>query len=432
MKAAFRTLGCKVNQYETEALKEKFRAAGFDIVNDDEPADVYVINTCTVTSLADRKSRQFIRRAKRINADSLVAVTGCYAQVSPEETANIDGVDIVAGTNEKMDLPEIIASYRGGKEIHVTERNQITKYADAGVVSDEGSRTRAYIKIEDGCDRFCSYCAVPAARGPVRSRAESEIAEEAESLIESGYRELILTGINTALYGTDRGDGALMMERLLERLERIPADFRIRLSSVEPTVINAEYVKKLFRFDKLCHSMHLSAQSGSTRVLKMMNRRYGREEYLDIVRTVREFDPYYGISTDIIAGFPGETEDDFAESLTLIREAGFCRVHAFRYSKRRGTKAAGFEGQIPPDVKKERGARLIREGRLAAERFFRANAGRTERVLFEEETEEGYLTGLTGNFIKVYAEPGDAEPGSFASVTLGSPYKDGMRGTVKP
>ncbi|MGI6204733.1 MAG: tRNA (N(6)-L-threonylcarbamoyladenosine(37)-C(2))-methylthiotransferase MtaB [Anaerovoracaceae bacterium] len=432
MKVAFKTLGCKVNQYETEALKEKFRAAGHVVVNENDPADIYVINTCTVTSLADRKSRQFIRRAKRINAESIVAVTGCYAQVSPDEIAEIDGVDIVAGTNEKMDLPQIIASYKGGTEVLVTDRDKITDYADAGTVSSEGPRTRAYIKIEDGCDRFCSYCAVPSARGPVRSRPEAEIVDEAEALIGNGYKELILTGINTALYGTDRGDGALMMEQLLERLEAIPADFRLRLSSVEPTVINADYVKKLFRFEKLCHSMHLSAQSGSDHVLSMMDRRYGRDEYLDIVRTVRAFDPYYGISTDIIAGFPGETEEDFDESLSLVREAGFSKVHAFRYSRRRGTKAAGFEGQVPPAVKKERSARLIEEGALAAERFFRLNEGRTERVLFEEKTEEGLLTGRTGNFIKVYADPESAEPGEFAHAVLGEPFKDGMRAVIIP
>ncbi|MDO4396274.1 MAG: radical SAM protein, partial [Clostridia bacterium] len=251
MKAAFHTLGCKVNQYETEALKEQFKNAGYEIVNEDDFADVYVINTCSVTNMSDRKSRQYIRKMKRVNPSSIVAVTGCYAQVSPEEVAGVEGVDVVAGTNEKHKLLEYVGDFSSeqNQQCHVKDYDDLTEYISSGIVTSMESRTRAYIKIQEGCNRFCSYCIIPYARGKVRSRDLEEIVEEARGLISQGFKELILTGINTALYGEDTEMGGI--EPLIARLNALEGDFRIRLSSLEPTVINADYVKKLFQYEKL-------------------------------------------------------------------------------------------------------------------------------------------------------------------------------------
>jgi len=299
MKAAFHTLGCKVNQYETEAMKEQFAEAGYEITGEEDFADVYVINTCTVTNLADRKSRQYIRKMKNVNPKALIAVTGCYAQMSPDEVSQIEGVDVVAGTNEKKNILSYIDEARASKlsagseqaseacsqpegerhaDIHVLSSDELTEYISEGVIHAMDSRTRAYIKIQEGCNRFCSYCVIPYARGHVRSRSADEIAEEAASLIASGYKEIILTGINAALYGTDLGEGGI--EPLIRKLNSLEGDFRIRLSSLEPTVINAEYVKSLLAYEKLCPHLHLSIQSGSNRVLAAMNRHYTREDYL--------------------------------------------------------------------------------------------------------------------------------------------------------
>ena len=352
MKIAFHTLGCKVNQYETEAMAARFKERGHVIVGEDEFADVYVVNTCTVTAMADRKSRQFIRRMKKKNPDSIIAVTGCYVQIDPDSVASIEGVDIITGINEKSSLPDYVEEYakatNGCEHDHVWKHirsyDDLGVYEDMGTVTSAENRTRAYIKVQDGCNRFCSYCVIPYARGAVRSRPLEQIVEEAVSLIEAGYKEIVLTGINTALYGEMEAEGSgeeiCGIETVIAALDKLEGDFRIRLSSLEPTVVDAEYVKKLLKYDKLCHHLHLSAQSGSDRVLKEMNRSYTVEEYEDIVRILRDFDPLYGVSADIIAGFPGETDEDVEKSAGLIKRCGFCRTHIFRYSNRPGTTAS--------------------------------------------------------------------------------------------
>lgn len=433
MKIAFHTLGCKVNQYETEAMKEQFAAAGHVIVGEEDFADAYVINTCTVTNLADRKSRQYIRRMKRVNPRAVVAVTGCYAQVSPEEVSAIDGVDIVAGTGEKQNLLGYIEAYcrpeeAARAECHILAYDQLDTYQSSGIITSMESRTRAYIKIQEGCNRFCSYCIIPYARGKVRSRDLAEILDEARGLLDKGFKELILTGINTALYGTDLGYGGI--EPLIARLNALPGDFRIRLSSLEPTVINAEYVKGLLAYEKLCPHLHLSIQSGSDNVLRRMNRRYNRAEYLDIVRVLQDFDPLYGITTDIICGFPGETEADFADSLSIIDQAGFCKVHAFKYSRRKGTPAAAMADQIPGDVKNARSRVLMEKAEEDAGRFFDRCRGAVRRVLFEEMTEGGLMTGYADNYVKAYAAGGPEMLNQFYDVKLLEKYKDGMKGEI--
>lgn len=430
MKIAFHTLGCKVNQYETEAMTEQFKSQGHTIVGETDFADVYIINTCTVTGLADRKSRQYIRKMKRVNPEAVVAVTGCYAQVSPEDVSKVEGVDIIAGTNEKHNILNYVHEFieNRNKITKIKDYSQLDEYISGGIITSMESRTRAYIKIQEGCNRFCSYCIIPYARGKVRSRNSEEVIAEAKGLIEKGFKEIILTGINTALYGTDTEDGGIAP--LIGRLSALEGDFRIRLSSLEPTVIDAEYVKKILGFEKLCHHLHLSIQSGSDNVLKAMNRRYDRAEYLEIVKVLKDFDSLYGITTDIIAGFPGESDQDFADSLSIIDEVGFCKVHAFKYSKRKGTKAAEMKNQVPGEVKNQRSQALIAKAEDDALRFFERAKGSTQRVLFEEPAGNGLITGYTGNYIKVYAAGNESMLNEFYDVKLLEGYKDGMKGEI--
>ena len=476
MKVAFHTLGCKVNQYETEALKEKFSLKGYSVVDEKEFADIYVINTCTVTSLADRKSRQYIRKMKKVNPASIVAVTGCYAQMSPDEVASIEEVNLVAGTNEKGRLVEYIEEYmRMDSKVtdcHVRPYEDLTEYEEIGIITSMDSKTRAYIKIQEGCNRFCSYCIIPYARGPVRSRDLSEIIEEAKTLINKGFKEIVLTGINTALYGTDQdikksGVGSNIdsnvdsnvgsnidsnvgsdvgsgvdsgvdsgvgsgvdsgVEQIIKELNGLEGEFRIRLSSLEPTVVNKDYVERLLQYDKLCHHLHLSIQSGSNRILKTMNRKYSREDYLEIIELLKDFDKSYGITTDIIAGFPGETEEDFADSLKIIQEVGFCKVHAFKYSKREGTAAAGMKSPVSPEIKNSRIARLIAEGEKTAENFFRGCIGET-RVVLTENIENGMIAGYTDNYVKAYIDSEDNELlNKFIKMKIIGLFKDGVKG----
>ena len=478
MKAAFYTLGCKVNQYETESMREQFRRAGFDVVSEDEAADVYVVNTCTVTNMADRKSRQFIRKAHKLNPDAVIAVTGCYAQMDKEAVASIEGVDIVTGTDEKSEILKLVEDMLRAREtantaiasdtgfesddaanasgssrnceeekmaddnidivdydmrhenvIDVKPYDQLNRYEELGVISEMEGRTRAFIKIQEGCDRFCSYCIIPFARGKVRSRARDEIVQEVHGLVGRGYKEIVLTGINTALYGNDLGYGGIAP--LIESMDEMDGDFRIRLSSLEPTVVDADYAAELLKYSRLCHHLHLSAQSGSDSVLAGMNRHYTHEDYLEIVRRLRGQDPYYGISADIIVGFPGETEEDFQRSVDLVRDSELIKTHVFKYSVRRGTRAASMPDQVDEMIKNQRSRVLIDMAEETARAFCEKCIGQTRRVLFEKD-EHGMLTGYTDNYIKVYVpadEPG-VRPGEFADVKLTRLYKEGMAGEL--
>ena len=448
MKAAFHTLGCKVNQYETEAMKEQFIEAGYEIVGEEDFADVYVINTCTVTNLADRKSRQYIRRMKKQSPDAIVAVTGCYAQVKPEELEAMPEVDIVTGTGEKNTLLGYIEEFERErtKQRHIRDYDDLVEYEDKGIITSMESRTRAYIKIQEGCDRFCAYCLIPFARGHVRSRDPEEVVAEAKALVDAGFKEIILAGINTALYGTEESfdypllageDGMKGIEIIIKRINDLDGDFRIRLSSLEPTVINAEYVSRLMKYPRLCPHLHLSIQSGSDNVLKLMNRHYSRQEYLDIVKVLKSYDPGYGITTDIIVGFPGETQEDFMDSVDMIQRVEFCKVHGFRYSSREGTAAASLPGHLSGTVKNERIQQLLDAGDEAMNRFFDGclERGEVRTVLFEEydsseDGEEKLITGYTENYIKIYAQGTDADFNCFKKVKLLKKYKDGMKGEI--
>ncbi|MDO4176603.1 MAG: tRNA (N(6)-L-threonylcarbamoyladenosine(37)-C(2))-methylthiotransferase MtaB [Bacillota bacterium] len=428
-KAAFRTLGCKVNQYETAGMIEMFRERGYEIVGEQEFADVYVINTCTVTAMADRKSRQYIRRMKKVNPKAVVAVTGCYVQISPEEVSAIDGIDIIAGMNEKH---RIIDYVEGAQQEKVAA---LDEFVEMGPVTSAENRTRAYIKVQEGCNRFCSYCVIPYARGPVRSRPVENIVEEAKALIAAGYKELVLTGINTALYGMEEDPDHFGLEPVIAAVNELEGEFRIRLSSLEPAVVNSDYVKKLFKYDRLCHHLHMSAQSGSDAVLAAMNRPYDSQDYYDLVNTLFDFDDCYGISTDIIVGFPGETEADFRDSCNLVSECSFCRTHIFKYSRRPMTKAAEMKNQVAPQVKNRRSDELEASAKAAMEAFFEINLavaaeGRTERVLLEEVNGD-YITGFTGNYIRAYIPyDGKLEANTFVSVKLNGLYRDGMTAEI--
>ncbi len=448
MRVAFHTLGCKVNHYETEAMREAFVSRGAVSVGEEEPADVYVINTCTVTNIADRKSRQYIRRMKKVNPEALIVVTGCYAQVEPEQVAALPEVDMVIGNGQKSRIcglvmermmqstestPEKDAGIQSkpAADIYVLERNELTEYEDMGLVSSsEPGMTRAYIKIQEGCDRFCAYCLIPYARGPVRSRPPEEIVREAAMLLDSGVREIVLTGINTALYGTEEGSACSLAD-LLWMLDDMEGDFRIRLSSLEPTVVDKDNVEKIIRFRRLCHHLHLSVQNGSDRILRSMNRHYTRAEYLDIVRAIREFDPLYGITTDIIVGFPGETEEDFADTLDVVKQAGFGKVHVFRYSPRKGTVGAGLPDAVPGQTKIDRSDALEAAAAEVAGDFIRGNMSTDHTVLIEEH-QDRYAVGYTDNYIRVYIEDNGRSmvPGTFVKVKLTSLHEDGCMAEV--
>ncbi|HZK02537.1 MAG TPA: tRNA (N(6)-L-threonylcarbamoyladenosine(37)-C(2))-methylthiotransferase MtaB [Anaerovoracaceae bacterium] len=416
LKIAFYTLGCKVNQYETQALKETFKNRGFMIVDEHKDADIYVVNTCTVTNLADRKSRQYIRRMKKQNPESIIAVIGCYAQVSPDEASAIEGVDIVVGNNEKNSLPDYVDGLLnerilGKREekpiVHILSREELTYYEGGSAITTMESRTRAYIKIQDGCDQFCSYCIIPYARGPVRSRPSKEIIMEAESLLKKGFKELVLTGINTALYGAENRrnakTGIYDIESIVKCLNDLPGDFRIRLGSLEPTVVDVNLAVELLKYEKLCHHMHLSLQSGSDSILRSMNRHYDRSGYLKIVDALRKEDKFYGISTDVIVGFPGEKDDDFKDSIDLVRQVRFVKTHVFPYSKRKGTKAATMDDHLDNQTKKKRSAKLTQVAEESALSFLKSTIESVRKVLFEEyEESTGLVSGYSDNFIKVY------------------------------
>lgn len=436
MNIAFHTLGCKVNQYESEALQEKFKARGHILVPETQVADVYVINTCTVTGLADRKSRQFIRRLRKLNPDCILAVIGCYAQLQPDEIAALEGVSIVAGTNEKAGLVELVEGYAKDKgvDIHRRKYEELTEFEDLGMPVSMDSRTRAYIKIQDGCNRFCSYCIVPYARGNIRSRSPEKILEEATRLLKTGYKEIVLTGINTALYGAEndclKGQGLV---QIISELDMLEGDFRIRLSSLEPTVINVAMVKQLLKFKKLCPHFHLSLQSGSDQILDAMKRRYSSREFLEMIEVLKNHDSGFAVTTDIIVGFPGETEENFIDTCNLVQTAGFSKVHVFKYSKRTGTLAASMPNQVNPAIKNSRSTELLRIESEVGKQFLINQIGTIRQLLIEEiHTQTETISGYTENYIRVYVPSVGKELehiiNSFMEVRLIGLYQDGMLG----
>lgn len=419
-KAAIYTLGCKVNQYESEALASLFRKEGYEVVDFKEPADVYVINTCTVTHLGDRKSRQMIRRAARVNPDAVIAVTGCYAQTSPGEVLEIPGVDIVVGTRDRGRLPELIAAARQSR-VPINTVDDIMQHAEFEElpILDYETRTRAFIKIQEGCSNFCTYCIVPYARGPLRSRPEERVLAESEHFIREGFKEIVLAGIHTGAYGLDRGEGRSLAD-LVEKIVRLPGLHRLRLSSIEPMDITFDLIDVIAENPVVCRHLHIPLQSGDDTVLKRMNRKYTAGEFARLVATVRDRIPGVAITTDIMVGFPGETEEQFEHSYRFAEVMGFARMHVFKYSPRRGTKAAGYPDQLAPEQKEERSRRLLELSEKMSGEFAGRFLGTDMEVLVEQRHSKRskFYEGLTDNYLRVLV-PGDEKMrGRFARVTL--------------
>lgn len=412
--AALHNLGCKVNSYETDAMQQLLEEAGYQIVPFHERADVYVINTCSVTNVADHKSRQMIHRAKKQNPEAAVVAAGCYVQTSPEQMREDLAVDIILGNNRKNDLIRLLDEYfsehscredtEAGEmalEDLVDINSGLQPYEDLKV-SGPKEHTRAFVKIQDGCNQFCSYCIIPYARGRIRSRSVESVIAEVQGLAEQGIQEVVLTGIHISSYGKDSSDTLL---HLIQEVHGIAGIRRIRLGSLEPRLITEEFARSLAALPKVCPHFHLSLQSGSAGVLQRMNRHYTPEEFLDKCRILRSVYDHPGITTDIIVGFPQETEEEFRETCAFARQAQFYEVHVFKYSRRDGTKAAAMSGQIPEQEKTRRSHILMGLAEELKRDYLARYEGKTVEVLFEHQTERGGVRGFEGftrEYVKVF------------------------------
>ncbi|MBI6871719.1 tRNA (N(6)-L-threonylcarbamoyladenosine(37)-C(2))-methylthiotransferase MtaB [Clostridium aciditolerans] len=432
MKVAFTTLGCRVNQYETEAMAEKFKKEGYELVPFEEYADVYVINTCTVTNIGDKKSRQMVSRARRKNEEAVIAVVGCYSQIAPEEVSKIEGVDVVLGTRNKGDIVYWVNRAREERE-KIIEVNDVLKnnaFEDLNI-SEYQDKTRAFLKIQDGCNRFCSYCLIPFARGAVCSKEPEKVVSEAKELVEHGFKEIILSGIHIASYGADlEGDWSLV--KILQELDRIEGIERIRIGSIDPQFFTEGTIDNLSELKKLCPHFHLSLQSGCDETLKRMNRRYTTKEYKDIVEGLRKNIKDVSITTDIIVGFPGETEEEFNTTYEFLKSIELSKMHVFKYSPRKGTKAAVMKEQINGNLKDERSSKLIELDAKLEEQFMNKLIGKTMDVLYEQRYngEEFSYEGYTPNYIKVVSKSSDDIEGRIVKTKLTEVKKEFIIGEL--
>lgn len=402
-KIASYALGCKVNQYESEAIAELFAEKGYDVVSIEDQADVYIINTCTVTNFGDKKSRQLIRKVKRQNPDAIVAVVGCYAQTAPEEISAVEGVNLVIGTKDKSQVVKMVEDYR--KEMGV--QNFVTDIMHERVfepleIKRLQNRTRAYLKIQDGCSQFCSYCIIPYARGPIRSRVPQDVIAEVKRLAENGFREVVLTGIHVASYGKDRKD--ITLTEIIQQVHAVEGIERIRFSSIEPNVVTEEFAQAMAALPKVCDHFHLSLQSGCDKTLEQMRRRYDTAQYRRAVALLRKYLPDVALTTDIIVGFPGESEQDYQQSKAFAEEIGFSKIHVFPYSPKKGTPAAERKDQLPNAVKQQRSHDLILASERMTEAFLQAHVGKQKEVLFERMVSPDVYEGHTTNYMKVHAK----------------------------
>ncbi len=393
--------GCKVNQYETNAMTQKFMEKGYEVIEHSKKADIYIINTCTVTNMSDRKSRQMLRRMKEQNENAIVVAVGCYAQVAKEELKKIPEIDLVLGNNEKLKITEHVEDYieKNENQIEIEDVMHSKEFCDFGDVTFT-EKTRAVIKIQDGCDRFCSYCIIPYARGRVRSRKSESIVSEIEKIAKEGIKEVVITGIHIASYGKDFKNDYKLID-LLEELNKINGIERIRLGSIEPLLITEEFVNRIKKLEKVCHHFHLSLQSGCDETLKRMNRRYTIEEFKEIVERLRNTYKDVMLTTDIIVGFPGETEKEFEETYNFLKNIKFYKMHIFKYSPRKGTKAAEMENQVNGNIKEERSRKLIELSDENEKEYNNKYIGKEVEILFEEE-KEGLYKGHTQNYILAY------------------------------
>ncbi len=417
-KVAFLTLGCKVNMYDTEAMQELFAKRGYEIVDFEDKADIYIVNTCTVTNLGDKKSRQMLRRAHRTNPDAIVAAAGCYAQVAPETVAKTEGVNIVIGTKDRASVVDIIENYADKtKVLNAVTDIKTERTFEPLEISRLKDRTRAYVKIQEGCNRYCSYCIIPYARGPVRSRLPEQVMDEVRRLAENGFKEVVLTGIHVASYGLDLKNTDLI--DIVKQVNTVDGIERIRFSSMEPLAVNEEFVDAMKAMPKVCDHFPLSLQSGCDKTLKNMNRRYTAQEYCEAVERLRAAYPDVAITTDIIVGFPGETEEDFVQSIEFAKKVGLSKIHVFPYSPKTGTPAAKMKDQVPPDVKNDRAARLIKVSDELNRAFADKLKGRVMPVLFEIKNKDGFWEGHTTNYIKVLLKSDENLKNRFLDIKIG-------------
>lgn len=433
----FITLGCKVNQYETNAMAQKFIENGYKVIeeisnqeNENIKPDICIINTCTVTNMSDRKSRQMLRKMKEENKSAIVVAVGCYAQIAKQELLERPEIDLVLGNNEKVDIVKYLEEYLKEKQKilevqNVMDSKEFSEFGDTTF----SEKTRAVIKIQDGCDRFCSYCIIPYARGRVRSRKSESILSEITKIAQKGIKEIVITGIHIASYGKDFKENYKLID-LLEEINKIEGIERIRLGSIEPLLITEEFIERLKKVDKICHHFHLSLQSGCDETLKRMNRRYTTDQFRDIVKILRQAYEDVNLTTDIIVGFPGETEEEFNKTYKFLQEIKFYKMHIFRYSPRKGTKAAAMENQILGNVKEERSKKLIELSNENEYLYNKQYIGREIEVLFEEEKEKTYQ-GHTQNYIVVHCKTDEKIENEIKKVICQKVYEDYIEAVIK-
>lgn len=421
MRIAIYTLGCKVNQYETQAMEQELTARGHELVDFEQPADAYIINTCSVTAISDKKSRQMIRRARKLNPDAIVAACGCYVQTHTDEVLEL-GIDLVGGTGQRMEfLRQLLTAAEKKTRVLVDDalhRHEFEILPAGGQMS----RTRAMLKVEDGCRNFCTYCIIPFARGPVRSLPISEAVAQTGQLAAEGYQEVVITGIEISSWGQDL-DGEKSLMDLLEAVSAAAGEMRLRLGSLEPRTITEDFCRRAAKLTNLCPHFHLSLQSGCDETLRRMNRRYDTERFYKSVTLLREFFPGVAITTDLITGFPGETEEEFQKTLDFIRRCEFAQIHVFPYSVRPGTRAAAME-QLPKSVKEERAARAGEVAAQLHEQYLQSCVGQVYPVLFEQPGQEGEFTGHAPNYMEVTA-PGEDLHNCLRPVRI-----TGVKGTI--
>ena len=412
-KVALHNLGCKVNAYEVEAMQQLLEKAGYEIVPFTEGADVYLINTCTVTNIADRKSRQMLHKAKKMNPDAIVVAAGCYAQADTEKLKEDNAVDLILGNNQKTQIVEVLEEYEKehSKQVQVIEINHTKEYEELSI-EQTAEHVRAYIKVQDGCNQFCTYCIIPFARGRVRSRKIADVLREVETLASKGYKEVVLTGIHLSSYGVDFSkEERESLLSLIQAVSRVEGIQRIRLGSLEPRIITEEFLEGIVATGKVCPHFHLSLQSGCNKTLKNMNRRYSAQEYAEKCELIRKYYPAPALTTDVIVGFPMEAEEDFEESYEFVKNIHFYETHIFKYSRRHGTKAAAMDGQLTEAVKTQRSEKLLELHDIRAKEYEEAMIGKTIELLLEEEIEEDgkmWYVGHSREYVRAVIEKTEA------------------------
>lgn len=435
MKVGFLSLGCKANSYDTETILAQFEKRGYEIVRDHSYADIFIINTCSVTNIAERKSRQAVERVLKINPDAIIVVTGCYAQIKPDEVKNLRNVAVVAGNRDRMKIVDMVEEYisTGSRKLKVTDLLHNSKFEELDI-SNYGARTRVQLKIQDGCDNFCSYCIIPYTRGRICSKPMEKVLEQVEQIKLHGVKEIVLTGIHIASYGRDIKEYTLI--DLLEKIHNITdsTGIRIRLGSLDPSVVTGEFTERLSKLERICPQFHLSLQSGSDTVLKRMNRHYTADEYYNSVTLLRQAFDNPALTTDIIVGFPGETEEEFNQTLAFAEKVGFAKIHIFPYSKREGTVAAKMPDQIPHSVAAEREKRLSDAEKKMRCEYIASHIGKSVNVLFEEIKEKDgvrYACGYTPEYIYVHVRTNENFENIEKNVMLKEQKSDFVIGVIE-